>query len=80
MLKHLTPGPIVSRLMGKLHSYGIKGNIQKWINAFLTGRNQVENINGTESNPAAVLSGILQGSVLGPILFGLYINGLHEAD
>ena len=58
--------------MGKLDSYyGIKGNIRKWIKAFLTGRIQVVKVNGTESNSTVVLSGIPQGSVLEPILFVL---------
>ena len=67
------------RLMGKLDSYGIKGNIHKWIKAFLTGRSQVVKVNGTESNSTAVLSGIPQGNVLGPIVFVLYINDPSES-
>ena len=64
------------RLMGKLQSYGIKGNILKWIEQFLTGRTQVVLVNGTHSVSADVLSDILQGTVLGPLLFIIYINDI----
>ena len=67
------------RLIVKLESYGINGNILNWIKAFLSGRSQVVKVNGAGSESTAVLSGIPQGSVVGPLLFVIYINDLPEA-
>jgi len=66
------------RLIGKLEAYGIEGNILNWINAFLTNRSQVVQVNGVNSKPASAISGIPQGSVLGPLLFVVYINNLLD--
>ena len=51
------------RLIVKLESYGINGNILNWIKAFLSRRSQVVKVNGADSESTAVLSGIPQGSV-----------------
>ena len=66
------------RLMVKLRSYGIKGKILNWISSFISKRTQVVVVNGKESTLGHVLSGIPQGSVLGPILFLIYINDILE--
>ena len=62
----------------KLHHYGIRGDTLKWIKGFLDNRKEAVVINGVNSYWIPVSSGVLQGSVLRPILFLVYINDLPE--
>ena len=66
------------RLITKLESYEIGGSVLSWITDLLSGRRQIVTVDGAASQPVAVTSGIHQGSVLGSILFVVFINDLSD--
>jgi hypothetical protein len=66
------------KLLNKLAAYGISGCLLAWIAGFLSNRTQQTRVGSTLSNIANLISGVVQGSVIGPLLFLLFINDVVD--
>ena len=65
-------------VLRKLHSQGFSKNYLRWVTSYLTERQQFVQIDDVMSNPTNISFGVPQGSILGPVLFNLYVNDLSE--
>ena len=66
------------KLLDKLQDLGLDEHILQWVKSYLTDRSQKVVVNGESSDPTHVVSGVPQGSILGPLLFLVYIDGVTD--
>ena len=67
-------------LLGKMEHYGIRGQVLSWFSSYLSGRTQCVEISGVRSSTGQISRGVIQGSLLGPILFTIYINDMCNSS
>ncbi len=66
-------------LLKKLEHYGFRGIVNKWFSSYLLNRKQFTSVNGNCSTLSSISTGIPQGSVLGPLLFTIYVNDIANS-
>ena len=67
-------------LIHKLEHYGFRGVVSKWFASYLSNRKQYTCVNGENSELDVITTGVPQGSVLGPLLFTIYVNDMQHAS
>ena len=67
-------------LLAKLKQYGIRGNTQRWFESYLSNRKQYVEYNNFKSDTKTITHGVPQGSILGPLLFIIYMNDFSRSS
>ena len=66
-------------LLHKLKACGMSDSVVLWFTSYLKDRDQVVDVSGSLSSKLAINCGVPQGSILGPLLFSIYVNDMHSA-
>ena len=67
-------------LLAKLKQYGIRGNTHSWFESYLTNRKQYVEYNNFKSDTKTIIHGVPQGSILGPLLFIIFMNDFSRSS